>query len=121
MTVPQSPRCSLTRSLLVNREVPMLVAKTYVIYLLLPVFLLAACGQASPGTSTSPAATTTPAATASASSTPAEATLLQTCQQVESVIINLNGVPTAERYGAARTQVQVLSDAADLETQNALN
>jgi hypothetical protein len=36
------------------------------------------------------------------------------------VVRSLNGVPSTEEYGAARTKIQELSRSGDLETQNAL-
>lgn len=92
-----------------------MAVKAYV-FPLLVVLLLAACSQASPGAGT----TTAAPVTTSAKPTLAGATLLLTCPEVESVIITLNGVPTAGQYGAAHTEMQALSDAGDLETRNAL-
>ena len=98
-------------------------------------FLLAACGQAAPGPSAPSAAPTTsasassvppstpsaaPTTSASASSVPAGVTLLKTCPQVESALVEMSGTWTGKQWGAAREQVQILSDAGDLETKNAL-
>jgi len=94
----------------------------FVIYsLFAAIFVLAGCGHNDAGkeppraTSTSvPAVTTAPPPSVSG------VTLLQTCPLVESVIVTLNGAPSAQQYGVARAQVQALSIAGNLETQNAL-
>ena len=98
-----------------------MAVKTYVIYPLLASFLLTGCSQANPATSTPEIATptTTASVAAPATATPAEATLLETCPQVESVIPT-NGFPTPEEWVAAHAKVQTISDAGDLEAQNAL-
>jgi hypothetical protein len=78
---------------------------------------LTGCGG---GATPSAGASTSTSVTMSATPTAAGATLLRTCPQVESSIITLNGVPNAEQYGASHSRVQALSNAGDLETQNAL-
>jgi len=100
-----------------SKELPTLAIKMYVTYPLMAIFLLAACGQATPGTSAPGAAPTT---SASASPKPVAATLLETCPKVESVVITTNGMPTAEAWVAAHAKVKTISDAGDLEAQNAL-
>ena len=90
--------------------------KMHVVYPLMASFLLAGCGQGTPGTSAPRAAPTT---SASASPTLVGTTLLETCPQVESVLPT-NGFPTPEEWVAAHAKVQTISDAGDLEAQNAL-
>lgn len=105
-----------------SKELPTLAVKSYVIYPLLAWFLLTGCSQANPGTSTPeiPTPTTTASVAAPATATPAKATLLDTCPQVESVVITTNGFPAPEEWVAARAKMQIISNAGDLEAQNAL-
>lgn len=91
--------------------------KMHVIYALVASFLLAACGQATSGMS---APRASPMTSASASPTLVGATLLETCPQIDSVLADLSSNWTGAEWKAARQKVQTLSDAGDLETQNAL-